>query len=263
MERILRLMTLNIGNPSLKRVQQQIRWLEGREEDIFVLTETKVSEGCSYLEQHFANPGMTLFDLGKQPEFNVFFPASSTGDLGVMVLSRYPILRTSTCFAKDNPYYSRLSDIVIDFYGQEIGIMGLYVPSRDASDEKIRRKKQFIIEFLMHLKQTIGQNSIPYVICGDLNILERNHYPHYSTFLKWEYDFYDRFEHFDFVDAFRLLYPDRNEYSWVGRTNDGYRYDHCFVSNSLSAKVLDCHYIHETRQLSITDHSAMALTLKL
>lgn len=263
MEHKLKLMTLNIGNPSLKRVQKQIQWLENREEDIFVLTETKVSEGCSYLEQHFADPGMSLFDLGRRPEFNVYFPASSFGDLGVMVLSRYPIFKRSTCFDRSSPYYSRLSDTIVDFYGREIGVMGLYVPSRDASEEKILRKKRFIIEYLLYLKRVSAQSSVPYIICGDFNIVERNHYPHYSSFLKWEYDFYDRFEHFGFADAFRLINDDKNEYSWVGRTNDGYRYDHCFVSKELAANVVDCRYIHETRQLPITDHSAMTLTLEL
>ena len=37
---LLKVMTLNIGNPSLQRVQKQIDWLETRDEDVFVLTET-------------------------------------------------------------------------------------------------------------------------------------------------------------------------------------------------------------------------------
>ena len=42
---LLKVMTLNIGNPSLQRVQKQIDWLETRDEDVFVLTETKLSQG--------------------------------------------------------------------------------------------------------------------------------------------------------------------------------------------------------------------------
>ena len=67
-------MTLNIGNPSLQRVRKQIDWIEHRDEDIFVLTETKVSEGCSFLEEYFGEQGQTLFDYGKEAQFNVFFP---------------------------------------------------------------------------------------------------------------------------------------------------------------------------------------------
>ena len=94
-----------------------------------------------------------------------------------------------------------------------------------------------------------------------LNVLEEKHVPHYRNFLKWEYDFYGRFSHFGYTDAFRLLHPTENEYSWVGRTNDGYRYDHCFVSKEISKRVVKCCYIHETRKIPITDHSALTLTL--
>ena len=259
----LKIMTLNIGNPSLKRVQRQIEWLENRDEDIFVLTETKLSDGCLFLEQHFGEDGATLFDLNKKAEFHVYFPKSCTGDLGVMVLSRFPIVKTNTCFAENDPFYSRMVDVVIDFYGREIGIMGLYVPSRDSSPEKIERKKNFVIQYLLHLKQISAACNMPYLICGDLNILERTHAPHYKNFLKWEYDFYDRFAHFGYTDAFRFLYPTTNEYSWVGRTNDGYRYDHCFISKKLEAHLVNCSYIHETRKISITDHSAMTMTIQI
>ena len=259
----LRVMTLNIGNPSLQRVKKQINWIEHRDEDIFILTETKVSEGCFFLEEHFGEQGQTLFNYGEEAQFNVFFPKSNTGDLGVMLLSRFPILRTTTCFHEKDPFFSRLLDVTIEFHGREMGIMGLYVPSRDASAEKIGRKKNFIIQYLLHLKELSTIKHPPYIICGDLNILERSHIPHYNNFLKWEYDFYDRFEHFGYTDAFRVLHPTANEYSWVGRTNDGYRYDHCFISKELVPHLMDCSYVHETSQIRITDHSAMIMTLEL
>jgi len=43
----------NISNPSLERAGQQAQWLRKRPEDIFVLTETKKSEGCLFLERYF------------------------------------------------------------------------------------------------------------------------------------------------------------------------------------------------------------------
>ena len=102
---LLKVMTLNIGNPSLQRVQKQIDWLETRDEDVFVLTETKLSQGCLYLEEYFGEVGSTLFDYGNEPKFHVFFPKSQTEDLGVMILSRFPILSTESCFEKSSPYY--------------------------------------------------------------------------------------------------------------------------------------------------------------
>ncbi len=38
---LLKVMTLNIGNPSLQRVQKQIDWWETIDEYVFVMTETK------------------------------------------------------------------------------------------------------------------------------------------------------------------------------------------------------------------------------
>ena len=257
------LLTLNIGNPSLKRVKQQIKWIEERNESVFILTETKHSEGCLFLEQHFTDTGWTMFDFGKEPEFNSYFPKSLTGDLGVMVLSKYPIVEIKNCFEKENRFYSRFIDVTLDVYGLLLGIIGIYVPSRDASQEKIERKKEFIIDFLQYIKNQSSDNSYPYIICGDLNVLESSHIPRYSNFKKWEYDFYDRFDHFGFTDSFRFLHPVENEYSWVGRTNDGYRYDHCFVSKSIKETVEKCDYIHETRKIPITDHSALMIELYL
>jgi len=259
---IMSVMTLNIGNPSIERVKRQISWIENRSEDVFVLTETKDSDGCNYLDEYFTNTGMTLFDLGRTPRFFSYFPKSTTGDLGVMILSKYRIIDSSTCFDADSIYYSRLLDVKIDFEGRNFGIMGLYVPSRDASQEKIARKKNFAIQYLRYLKEKVSSLDMPYIICGDLNILERNHKPKYPFFQNWEYDFYERFDHFGFADAFRLMHPCENEYSWVGRTNDGYRYDHCFISNCLSKSVLECSYVHETRKIPITDHSAMCLKVE-
>ncbi len=45
----LSVLTLNIANPSVERAQRQLEWLATRDEDVFVLTETKASDGCRLL----------------------------------------------------------------------------------------------------------------------------------------------------------------------------------------------------------------------
>jgi exodeoxyribonuclease III len=65
-------------------------------------------------------------------------------------------------------------------------------------------------------------------------------------------------------DAFRLRLPTAAEYSWVGRTGDGYRYDHAFVSAVLEGEVAGCADVHEPRtQTRLTDHSGLSLRLSL
>jgi len=40
----------NIANPSVERANKQADWLSKRDEDVFVLTETKNSKGCLFVE---------------------------------------------------------------------------------------------------------------------------------------------------------------------------------------------------------------------
>ncbi len=65
------------------------------------------------------------------------------------------------------------------------------------------------------------------------------------------------------VDAFRHMNPTRAEHSWVGRTGDGYRYDHIFCSRSLIDVLRTCDYIAEPRLSRLSDHSALTVCLNL
>ncbi|WP_245599999.1 hypothetical protein [Embleya scabrispora] len=101
------------------------------------------------------------------------------------------------------------------------------------------------------------------VVLGDLNVLEPDHSPRYRFFAPFEYDFYGAFGRAGYADAFRTLHADAREYSWVGKTGDGYRYDHAHVSASLGGTLLGCSYVHEPRTGPdrLTDHSALTVRL--
>ena len=259
----LKILTINIGNPSIVRARQQAKWLESRSEDVFVLTETIDSVGWTYLAKYFTNYGLEfdLFTTNTDKKYYVFYPKSNTGDLGVMIISRTPIEREYSIYDISHKFYSRFAACDINFNQKKINLIGLYVPSRDRSEEKINRKKEFCTDVANYIKNTQTANRI---VCGDLNILDKNHIPYYSTFFDWEYRFYDFFINMKYADAFRQCYPELNEYSWVGRTNDGYRYDYFFVSGLLTDKIRDCYFLHETRSTNkITDHSAVLLELGL
>jgi exodeoxyribonuclease-3 len=57
------------------------------------------------------------------------------------------------------------------------------------------------------------------------------------------------------------LHPNTVEHSWVGRTGDGYRYDHAHCTPDLAAQLLACDYIHQPRLDRLTDHSALSARL--
>lgn len=257
---VISLLSLNIGNPSVERAQKQCEWLLNRPEDIFVLTETKASKGCSYIADFFEQYKYTLFAIDTNNQYEVFFPIPYEKELGVMIISKLPLEEKKSYFIDDKLYFSRQAETVIMLGDEPISIVGMYVPSRDRSARKVERKKKYLNGIKSFLKNTNNKNRI---ILGDLNLLERNHIPHYSTFFDWEYDFYDEVVERGFVDTYKYCYPNEQEYSWVGRTNDGYRYDYCFVSDNLAKNVLSCEYIHETRKIRITDHSAISLKMRI
>jgi exodeoxyribonuclease III len=246
----LSLLTFNIGNPSPERARRQLSWLAGRDEHVMILTETKASAGCQLLAGAFAAAGYTVADGQPDP-----------GEYGTMIISR--VAAQPDAFGDRIGYLaSRAAAVVLPAPGGPLRVVGLYVPSRDASAEKIARKRKWLAACDAALASGTGE--MPLILAGDLNILEPYHEPHYAFFEPFEYEFYSSLtrDH-GLTDAFRHLHPRDAEYSWVGRTGDGYRYDHAFCSQPLAVLIADCGYLHHPRTEKLSDHSALSIRLNL
>lgn len=238
------LLCWNIANPSKERAGKQALWLKQRPEDVLLLTEVKHSKGCIFLERY-------LWAFG----YNVIFPKPEENEYGVMVISKNKL--TPTGFSRLIKYLpSRVASVKFN----QLEIIGVYVPSRGFDEgQRLVKKKSF----LDSLSDALMKSGSPgqRIFCGDLNVLEPNHIPHYNYFKDWEYDFYGGLAKHRLRDAFRDLHPEAEEHSWFGRTGKGYRYDHCFVSDDLKNAVQECYYLHEPRETKLSDHSAMILKL--
>ncbi|HQL39396.1 MAG TPA: exodeoxyribonuclease III, partial [Anaerolineaceae bacterium] len=87
-----------------------------------------------------------------------------------------------------------------------------------------------------------------------------------SGFLPEEREWVQRFLDSGFLDAFRVLYPDRIQYTWwtyrfgARRRNIGWRLDYYLVSNALMERVQDV-VIHD--QIEGSDHCPVTLTLDI
>ncbi len=241
----LKILTMNVGNPSLQRAEKQLEWLAQRFDDILVLTEMNTSRGCDLLADRLAGVG-----------WDVRFLRPPEGERGVLIASRVRLDPRGEDLVDYLPARAEMATVA----GGLAEIIGVYVPSRDGSLPKTERKRMF----LDSLSRAIGDSATPSgVVIGDLNVLEPEHRPHYPWFQAWEYDFYNDLLAAGWIDAYRLLQPSAMEHSWVGHEGDGYRYDHAFVSAELAQRVASCVYLHETRELKLTDHSAMALELNI
>ena len=77
----------------------------------------------------------------------------------------------------------------------------------------------------------------------------------------WYTDKLTALEKENYVDAFRHIHGQKEEYSWFSHQGNGYRYDHTYLSESLLPIVKNCYYIHEWREEGLSDHSSMVLEL--
>jgi exodeoxyribonuclease III len=246
----LSFLTFNIGNPSEQRARRQLAWLAERPEHVLVLTETKDSVGCQLLADAFSAAG-----------WHVTFPVPEPGGYGVMIISR--VQAEADHFAAAVSYLpARAASVTLPAPSGPVQVIAAYVPSRDAGPEKTERKRKWLT--CLGTALAARASARPAVFLGDLNILEPDHQPRYPFFAPFEYDFYRILgaEH-GLTDAFRHQHPDAAQYSWVGRTGDGYRYDHVFCSVSLAPLINSCQYVHEPREDGLSDHSALTAAFML
>lgn len=228
----------------------QTQWMLENNSDIYVLTESKDSEGCKYIYNSMTKRG-----------WKGCFPLPNHRNLGVILLSKYYIKSIDYLYNRDDELYGRYIEIEIDNNEKAITIVGVYVPSRDRSEAKINRKKRFVNDVCMRLPYLPNHT----VICGDFNMISREHFPKYNTFFKWEYDVFEKLKENMFIESYNYLHPGKQIYSWVGRTGNGYKYDYIFVSQTMENLIHTCSYNNATREgnCKITDHSAVDIKLQI
>jgi exodeoxyribonuclease-3 len=248
---MLSILTVNIGAASRERAELMLRWLAGRPEDVFVLTETSSGTGTAYLLDRFRQAG---FAVAHTPDVN--------GDRGTAIITRVRVTDALTQPFAGMSIPSRVAAVALDTQ-PSIAVLGVYVPSRDRSATKTEKKQAFVGSLLAALDGLPDELRSRLVIGGDYNVIARTHRPLHPGFLPFEFEVLEAFETHGFVDAHERCSPGEQAYSWIGRTGDGYRYDYFHVGRGLAERIQACAYLHETREQRLTDHAAVALHLAL
>jgi exodeoxyribonuclease III len=246
---VLSVLTVNIGAASPERARLLLEWLARRPEEVLVITETSAGPGTAWLLERFRRAGFTVI---KTPD--------ADGERGSALVSRVRVARVLTAEFTAVSVPCRVSAAVLDTE-PAIPVIGVYVPSRDRSAGKTERKQRFIrtlIEAYDKLPTDLQQHL---VLGGDYNVIAKTHRPLHPGFLPFEFGLLDGLRERGLTDAYEHLVPGEQAYSWIGRTGDGYRYDYLHVGPRLTGLIGACSYLHETRQLGLTDHAAMTLTL--
>ncbi len=231
-------------------------WLKTTEADLICIQETKA------LEDQVDTS--VLKDLGY---YHYWFSAQKKGYSGVAIFSK----------KKPNKVIFGSGIDHMDFEGRIIradfdsfSVMSLYLPSGtnlDRLDYKFKFMKEFK-EYIYGLKQEIPR----LIICGDYNICHQAidiHDPvrnkKVSGFLPEERIWLEGFLQSGFIDSFRHLNSESDQYSWWSyransrNNNKGWRIDYALVSDSLKENIKRAYLLPEAKH---SDHCPLGVELK-
>ena len=231
-------------------------WLKTTEADVICIQETKALEDQV--------DSSVLKDLGY---YHYWFSAQKKGYSGVAIFSKI----------KPNKIVFGSGIDHMDFEGRIIradfdlfSVMSLYLPSGtnlDRLDYKFKFMKEFK-EYIYGLKQDIPR----LIICGDYNICHQAidiHDPvrnkKVSGFLLEERIWLEGFLQSGFIDSFRHLNSESNQYSWWSyransrNNNKGWRIDYALVSDSLKENIKRAYLLPEAIH---SDHCPLGVELK-
>ncbi|MEQ6125052.1 exodeoxyribonuclease III [Pseudotenacibaculum sp. MALMAid0570] len=232
-------------------------WLQQANPDVICIQEIKA-------QKDQINP--MDFELAGYP-YHYWFSAQKKGYSGVAV------------FCKNKPNHIEYGTGIesMDFEGRnlrvdydKVSIMSMYLPS-GTNDERLGFKFNYMDEILNYANEL--RKTIPnLIICGDYNICHEEidiHNPKMkgvSGFLPEEREWLGRFIDSGFIDSFRHLNKERQEFSWwsyranARANNKGWRLDYAMVAEPLKDQISRAYILPEAKH---SDHCPIVVELDI
>ena len=256
----MKIATWNVNSINI-RLPVLLDWLKKTEIEVVCLQETKcVDESFPYAEINGAGYQTAFFG---QKSYN-----------GVAILSRYEIEDVQKGFHDDDDEQpKRLIAATIN----GIRIVNTYIPN---GTELWTEKFTFKLDWLQRLRKFFDENcdkNRDVLLCGDFNVapeeLDVWSVPAWEGklhFSKPERAAMHHVKQWGFVDVFRKLNPELEEFSWwnyregAWQRNRGLRIDHIWTSPSLAEKCTACWIDKAPRALEKpSDHAPVLAEFKI
>ena len=226
--------TWNIRHGGGTRLNELNKVFENYVSDVLIITEFRNNKNKKLIEDCLMKLGYNYFAYSDSlPKINT-----------VMIASRK---------YAEVEYFNALNENkqrIIKVTYEDVLIYGCYFPQQNL--------KIPVFEFLIN--ELIKHKGKDLVLMGDFNtgkhFIDENKASFYCS------DYLIKMEEVGAVDAWRLVNKDKTEYTRYSNAGNGFRIDHCYISQSLKDRVKDCFYIHETREKKYSDHSLMLIELK-
>jgi len=230
----MKIISYNVNGIRAAIKKDFIGWLKAANPDVVCLQEIKAMK-----EQL----DLTLFEEAGYT-YNYWYSAQKKGYSGVAILSKM----------EPNHVEYGTGIASMDFEGRNIradfdgvSVLSLYLPS-GTNDARLNHKLEYMDlfqEYINNLKENIPN----LIICGDYNICHEEidiHNPKMkgvSGFLPVERNWIGSFINKGFIDSFRFINPELQQYSWWSyransrANNKGWRLDYAMVSKPLQENI--------------------------
>lgn len=229
---MLKILSWNIRQGGGSRLFQIIAKIKSENADIIVLSEYRNGNTGTKLRS-------SLLSIGYRHQV---VTGAKDGVNSVLIVSKFAA--GSELYADaDINYTHNIATAVFSAFK----VMGVYLP---------HKKKNVLLPYINNL---VKSDDSHYIVTGDYNT-GKNHIDQVGKSFWYEEEIF-KLEQNGYVDAFRYFHGNIKEYSWYSHQGNGYRYDHTYVDEALIPILKDCYYIHQWREVKLSDHSPMILEI--
>jgi len=254
----MRIATYNVNGIRAAIKRGFIDWLKTDPADIVCIQEVKA---------HDADIDRVAIESAGYRSY--FFLAQKKGYSGVGILTKIEPTNVEYGHGKEQ---SDFEGRVLRADFGDITLINAYFPSGTTGEVRQSYKYVWLDEFLDYLNN-LRKTRSKIIVCGDYNIAHKEidiHNPvankKTSGFLPEERGWFDKFFNNDFVDGFRHLNKEPDQYTWwsvmrpsVRLENKGWRIDYINVSTNLRDMIKDVKIFPEVKH---SDHCPVYLELK-
>jgi len=252
---VFRVISINVNGIRAAARKGFFEWMLEQDADVVCIQETKAQEH-QLGHDSFAPEGYHCF----------YEDAVRKGYSGTAIFTRHAPKRIVRGFGvPEFDDEGRYLEVQLG----NLAVASVYLPSGSSGDHRQESKWRFLDAFVPHLKR-LRRRKAEYILCGDWNIAHREidlknwkQNRKNSGFLPEERAWMDElFGRHGYVDAFRRLHPDREEYTWWsnrGRAwekNVGWRIDYHVVTPGLADRVRSSEIYKDMR---FSDHAPLTL----
>ncbi|OAV69931.1 Exodeoxyribonuclease [Bacteroidales bacterium Barb6XT] len=252
----MKIITYNVNGLRAAVGKGFAEWLAAEQPDILCLQETKL--------QPNQYPALVFEELGYT---GYLFSAQKKGYSGTAILTRQKPDHVQ--YGMGIEKYDNEGRFIRADFG-DLSVVSVYHPSGTSGEERQAFKMEWLEYFQTYAVKLQAEHP-NLILCGDYNICHEPidiHDPvrnaKNSGFLPEEREWMTRFLSTGFVDTFRRLHPEKQEYTWWSyrsnaRTNNkGWRIDYCMASEPVMPQIKEASILNNAVH---SDHCPAVITL--